>query len=274
MLYNINMKVLPISDNIDYYLENPNLIKITRLHPNANSFKIGQKINKLTILQPMQYIDLATRYEGIVWVCRCDCGMYYLLKGTRLKLNPPKSCPACDEHKIIESSGNIHYSGKGEEYYIEKYIKVFYKYYEPYMELEDFKQELWYWFLYCETKFGNKFYHLGHYLTTTLNRLKRAYMHEELNKTNEMLEQNKVYSLDFIIDKLDNEYLINTILELLDKLKPNQAYIIKERFGLKNNKIKTLNEIGVELGLTRERVRQIEAAALKKLKTLITDFYE
>lgn len=49
-------------------------------------------------------------------------------------------------------------------------------------------------------------------------------------------------------------------------LKPKQQEIIADRFGLKNGRIKTLAGIGDKYGITRERVRQIEEEALKKLK--------
>jgi RNA polymerase primary sigma factor len=58
-------------------------------------------------------------------------------------------------------------------------------------------------------------------------------------------------------------------LELLDHLDPRKAQVVRMRFGLGADKPKTLKEIGEWLGLTRERVRQLESEALSKLgKTL------
>ncbi|NLB35522.1 MAG: RNA polymerase sigma factor RpoD [Elusimicrobia bacterium] len=54
--------------------------------------------------------------------------------------------------------------------------------------------------------------------------------------------------------------------KVLDTLKDREAKIIKLRFGLEGGYPRTLEEVGKEFGVTRERVRQIEAKALKKLK--------
>src|SRR6187399_648169 len=56
------------------------------------------------------------------------------------------------------------------------------------------------------------------------------------------------------------------VLELLDKMDPREATVLRMRFGLiEGEEPKTLKEIGESLGLTRERVRQIESEALAKL---------
>lgn len=56
------------------------------------------------------------------------------------------------------------------------------------------------------------------------------------------------------------------VQNILDTLNDREQLIIKNRFGIGMNRAKTLDEIGKELGISRERVRQIEAAALKKLR--------
>jgi len=53
---------------------------------------------------------------------------------------------------------------------------------------------------------------------------------------------------------------------LLAALPERQKMVLKQRFGLDGSEIKTLESIGRSLGITRERVRQIEAEALKKIK--------
>jgi RNA polymerase sigma factor (sigma-70 family) len=57
--------------------------------------------------------------------------------------------------------------------------------------------------------------------------------------------------------------------EWLATLAPNERNVIALRFGLNGAEAKTLDSIGKELGITRERVRQIESVALGKLRTFV-----
>ena len=57
-----------------------------------------------------------------------------------------------------------------------------------------------------------------------------------------------------------------TLEELLDTLGPREARILRLRFGLQNGYPYTLEEIGERFGLTRERIRQIEKQALRRLR--------
>jgi len=54
----------------------------------------------------------------------------------------------------------------------------------------------------------------------------------------------------------------------IDKLDKRSAYIMKRRYGLDTGKTATLDEIGREVGLTRERIRQLEKKAMTTLKVL------
>ncbi|HLF88043.1 MAG TPA: sigma-70 family RNA polymerase sigma factor [Anaerolineales bacterium] len=56
------------------------------------------------------------------------------------------------------------------------------------------------------------------------------------------------------------------INEVLSTLSPREARILKLRFGLENGRCYTLEEIGQKFGLTRERIRQIEGKALRRLR--------
>ena len=58
---------------------------------------------------------------------------------------------------------------------------------------------------------------------------------------------------------------LKQVMQLLDKMDPREATVLRMRFGLDDEEPKTLKEIGERLGLTRERVRQIESEALAKL---------
>lgn len=61
----------------------------------------------------------------------------------------------------------------------------------------------------------------------------------------------------------------DSVDELLDLLTDKQADILRKRMGFYGYKQMTLEEIGAEYGVTRERIRQIEAKALRKLKRII-----
>ena len=56
------------------------------------------------------------------------------------------------------------------------------------------------------------------------------------------------------------------VATLLDSLTPREALVLRRRFGLGGEEVQTLEEVGVELHVTRERVRQIEAKALRKMR--------
>jgi len=60
--------------------------------------------------------------------------------------------------------------------------------------------------------------------------------------------------------------LKNHVIEVLDKLTPREQKILKIRFGLEDGVTHTLEEVGQEFGVTRERIRQIEAKALEKIR--------
>jgi RNA polymerase primary sigma factor len=79
---------------------------------------------------------------------------------------------------------------------------------------------------------------------------------------------------DFITDKdspspysdTERNNVTEQILKVLNTLGPREAEIVRMRFGIGFDKDYTLEEIGKHLSITRERVRQIEAKALRKLK--------
>ena len=64
---------------------------------------------------------------------------------------------------------------------------------------------------------------------------------------------------------------LDAVRKLLESIDDREASILRMRFGLDGRAPKTLKEIGAEIGLTRERVRQIEIGALKKLNTRLED---
>lgn len=54
--------------------------------------------------------------------------------------------------------------------------------------------------------------------------------------------------------------------DVLDTLTPREAMVLRLRFGLEDGRARTLEEVGKEFNVTRERIRQIEAKALRKLR--------
>jgi len=63
-----------------------------------------------------------------------------------------------------------------------------------------------------------------------------------------------------------HELLKGQLDEVLDTLNPRERKVLELRFGLRDGRTRTLEEVGKEFGVTRERIRQIEAKALRKLR--------
>ncbi|TAK35641.1 MAG: RNA polymerase sigma factor RpoD [Chloroflexota bacterium] len=95
------------------------------------------------------------------------------------------------------------------------------------------------------------------------------------------------YLADFVEDQASlgpsevasRQLLKEQVSKLLDSLTPRERRVLELRFGLINGQDRTLEEVGYELGVTRERIRQIEAKALRKLRhpsrsKKLRDFFE
>ncbi|MDQ7011631.1 MAG: RNA polymerase sigma factor RpoD [Mariprofundaceae bacterium] len=68
------------------------------------------------------------------------------------------------------------------------------------------------------------------------------------------------------LDGAVNEALCEATLEVLENLTPREEKVLRMRFGIGMNTDHTLEEVGKQFGVTRERIRQIEAKALRKLR--------
>jgi RNA polymerase primary sigma factor len=68
--------------------------------------------------------------------------------------------------------------------------------------------------------------------------------------------------LDFVI----NDDLRRKVDKILASLPPKEVKIIRKRFGIGEDVPLTLEEVGLEFDVTRERIRQIEVKAIRKLK--------
>ena len=62
----------------------------------------------------------------------------------------------------------------------------------------------------------------------------------------------------------------NNIIHWLNELNSKQREVLARRFGLLGYEAATLEDVGVEIGLTRERVRQIQVEALKRLRDILS----
>ena len=67
-------------------------------------------------------------------------------------------------------------------------------------------------------------------------------------------------------DAASHTLLKETLDSVLDSLTPREEKVLRLRFGLEDGRSRTLEEVGKEFNVTRERIRQIEAKALRKLR--------
>ncbi len=67
-------------------------------------------------------------------------------------------------------------------------------------------------------------------------------------------------------EKVASNMLKQQILEVMDTLTPREQKVLRLRYGLDDGRTRTLEEVGREFNVTRERIRQIEAKALRKLR--------
>ena len=90
-----------------------------------------------------------------------------------------------------------------------------------------------------------------------------------INDDEEDSELGQFVEDQFTPSPMDSTYaklLREKIEEVLDTLPPREARILRLRFGLENGHNYTLEEVGEKFGLTRERIRQIESKALRRLR--------
>ncbi|XP_062156883.1 RNA polymerase sigma factor sigB isoform X3 [Alnus glutinosa] len=67
-------------------------------------------------------------------------------------------------------------------------------------------------------------------------------------------------------DLLTKQFMKQDLESVLDSLNPREKQVIRWRFGMEDGRMKTLQEIGESMGVSRERIRQIESCAFRKLK--------
>ena len=94
---------------------------------------------------------------------------------------------------------------------------------------------------------------------------------EEDSHLGDFIEDDKTQtpsdSVSFImLDSVSFIMLKEQLLNVLDTLTPREEKVLRLRYGIDDGKPRTLEEVGKEFNVTRERIRQIEAKALRKLR--------
>ena len=89
---------------------------------------------------------------------------------------------------------------------------------------------------------------------------------EESNNFAEVVQDESAFSP---YEQLEDKTVTDMLQEMVTKLDPREATILRYRFGLDGGTERTLEEVGEKFGVTRERVRQIQNIALRKMRKMI-----
>ncbi|MFH1354844.1 MAG: sigma-70 family RNA polymerase sigma factor, partial [Candidatus Omnitrophota bacterium] len=104
------------------------------------------------------------------------------------------------------------------------------------------------------------------WMTTTTSSLEAPVGDEEDSQVSDLLEDRSAVSPDAGIEKLLDKERLDNLLELMSE---REREVLDLRFGLAESKPHTLAELSKKMGVSRERVRQIEEAALKRLRKFV-----
>jgi RNA polymerase primary sigma factor len=89
---------------------------------------------------------------------------------------------------------------------------------------------------------------------------------DDSNNFSEMVEDERAVNP---YDELEDKTVVSMLQDMVKHLDQREATILTYRFGLDGGTERTLEDVGVKFGVTRERVRQIQNLALRKLRKMI-----
>lgn len=152
--------------------------------------------------------------------------------------------------------------------YAKKYLYLF----KGKLELDELANEF---YLYCMKRSNNGRFKSCASLTTMFQKIYLKYFDitelKDIIKYDDLCDYyieytKEEYNIDDVINNICKQQMTNNLNKVLETLTPREVNILKSKYGFNNGEIKTYEEVGKEFQITCERVRQIEAKALRKLR--------
>jgi len=112
----------------------------------------------------------------------------------------------------------------------------------------------------------DKIEQINFWMSTTTSSLESPIGEDDESQVSDLVEDKTTAAPDAGIERLMDKERVENLLELMSD---REREILDMRFGLADSKPHTLAEVADKLGVSRERIRQIEEAALKKLRKFV-----
>ncbi len=107
---------------------------------------------------------------------------------------------------------------------------------------------------------------INFWLSSSTSSLEAPIGEEDESQVSDLIEDETIQAPSADIERLLNKERLDNLLEIMTD---REREILDMRFGLLNSAPQTLAEVAKKLGVSRERIRQIEEAALKKLRKFV-----